>query len=260
MWRMEGVYTFAVAELGAAFEKIASSVPPPQAFRESGGIVMRYREKTLEQALVIKSARVISGLSAGWHLLGLGFLQEVGAIQRMLDEIDADITFLSGPLIFGIREDSHQKYLDEFFSEEFDKPGDAIGSTQKRNRVSRKTIRAYNARVMNFGEPVDKMVAVNETIEKAYSGYIHATSVHVMDMYFGDPPKWHVHGMAETFRHEDSKRDFINYIYRSVGALSFVAKGFRLDDLSIHLWQVSKKIAKATGIETWEPGSQRAAP
>ena len=212
-----------------------------------------YWRRQFEQALVLKSARLISGLLAGKHLLDAGFLQELGAIQRMMDEIDADIMFLSGPSIFGKLVPAHQEYLDEFFAEEFNKPGDTLGPSPKRHRVSRKRIRAYNATVFPYGSPVDKTVAVTATLEKAYSGFVHAAAGHIMDIYFGDPPRWHIEGMAGTFRQIESREDFINYIYRSIGAQSFVAKALKLDDLCMHLYGVSKTVAAKTGIATWEP-------
>ncbi|MER9659016.1 hypothetical protein [Mesorhizobium sp. M0159] len=252
MSSFDAVFNYVIVEQMAAFETISKAVPPPRLTKHGNHSVLRFEEKTLQQALVLKSARLISGLQAGRRLLDTGFLQELGAIQRMLDEIDADIMFLAGPLIFGSEEPPHQAYLDEFFSEEFDKPGDAIGSTQARNRVSRKKIRAYNARTYSFGDSVDKIVAVTETIEKAYSGFVHAAGGHTMDMYFGNPPRWHVSGMSGTFRHKESTDDFTNYVYRSVGSISFVAKSMKLDDLGVHLWQVSKKVAKAAGIDLWQ--------
>jgi hypothetical protein len=51
-----------------------------------------------------------------------GFLQELGASQRMLDEFNDDILFLAYGVISGDATDAHREYLAAFFQEEFDVP------------------------------------------------------------------------------------------------------------------------------------------
>ena len=70
-------------------------MPPPQKVPYGDAFVFRYKEKTIQQAMVQKLARVVSGLHAAWLLLENGFLQEQAAVQRMLDEFHEDILFLA---------------------------------------------------------------------------------------------------------------------------------------------------------------------
>jgi hypothetical protein len=56
--------------------------------------VYRYKEKSIYQAIVQKSAGVITGLQAIRLLNKSGYLQEQAALQKTLDEFEEDIAFL----------------------------------------------------------------------------------------------------------------------------------------------------------------------
>ena len=106
--------------------------------------VYRYVEKTLLQAVVQKLARLVSGLHAARLLMEHGFVQEQGTLQRMLDDIEEDILFLTFSVIYNEPTPRHQDYLDYFYAEEFDAET-AVASTQKRpmiidHRVNNATI------------------------------------------------------------------------------------------------------------------------
>lgn len=103
-------------------------------FRRS--FVYRHVEKTVHQALVQKLARMVSSLHAARLLLEEGFVQEQAALQRILDEIIEDVSFLSFSVISGNSEPSHKNYLEWFFQEEFD-PNDAVVSSKARPSVPR---------------------------------------------------------------------------------------------------------------------------
>lgn len=144
---MDALYHQTLQNMEATLGARVKRVPPPQRVPILGSFAFRYTEKTIHQAIVQKLARIISGLYAARTLLEKGFLQEQAALQRMLDEFQEDVTFLSFAVIFGDVSDLHRRYLDAFFEEEFDKPEDPVASTQKRPMVSRDKIRAYIARV-----------------------------------------------------------------------------------------------------------------
>ena len=184
---MNNLYDQALANMESTVNLLASRVPPPKRVIFKGGFNFRYVEKTIYQALVQKLARLLSSLHAARLLMEHGFVQEQASLQRMLDEMQEDITFLSYSIIFNDTTPQHQAYLDAFFQEEFDADS-ALESTQKRPMVPRKKIHAYIARIgstkMNFTSGVE----VARTVSKVYSGYIHAASPQTMDMYGGNPP------------------------------------------------------------------------
>ena len=154
-----------------------------------------------------------------------GFVQEQAALQRILGELHEDVTFMALATIDGNITPLHEEFLAAFFEEEFD-ADTALESTQKRPMIPRKKIQAYIAR--NEGAELDPRTGVelSRTITKAYSGYVHAASPQIMDMYGGEPLRFHVTGLIGTYRHVEHRNDLWNYFYRSILAFGFAAKAF----------------------------------
>ncbi len=228
---MDNLYDLALQNMETTLHALAGRVPQPKRVSFRNGFVFRYAEQTIHQALIQKLARVISGLHAARVLLEQGYVQEQAALQRMLDEFQEDIMFLSFAIIFNDMTDLHREYLSAFYEEEFDQPESAIESTQKRPMVSRKKIRAYIARSEGAALDPSRGVEVARTLSKAYSGYIHGASPHIMDMYGGNPPRFHVSGMIGTERQDEHRDDLWNYFYRGIIAFAFVAKAFGDEEL-----------------------------
>lgn len=225
---------------------LASRVPKPKRALFKDGFNFRYVEKTIHQALVQKLARLLSGLHAARLLMEHGFVQEQGVLQRMLDEIQEDITFLSYSIIFNDTTDLHQSYLDAFWKEEFD-ANSALESSQKRPMIPRKKIHAYIARMEGVEMNPSRGVELARTINKTYSGYVHAASPQIMDMYGGNPPCFHVKGMLGTELHHDHRTDLWNYFYRSIIAFSFTAKAFGDEDLFTKIKDFTHEFASLSG-------------
>ena len=78
-----------------AFRQIEAKVPPPVRKPWAGSFVFRYEERTIQQAIVQKLARMISGLHAIEALLERGLFQEQGIVQRAVAETAEDVWFLS---------------------------------------------------------------------------------------------------------------------------------------------------------------------
>lgn len=133
--------TFIVLE--KAFRRLEQEVPPPQLKRVKGHFLLRFREQSIEQALVQKLARYISTLHADQLLLNHGFIQEQGILQRTLDELHEDMFFLAIAITNDKITVLHQRYLKAFFAEEFDNPSDPVGTHTDREMIPRKKIRAY---------------------------------------------------------------------------------------------------------------------
>src|SRR5437016_1486823 len=114
----------------ATVHALSLRVPQPREVPFHDGFAFRYVEKTLHQALVQKLARCVSGLHAARLLSMEGLVQEQGVLQRMLDEVQEDITFLACSVVFNDTTPLHAAYLDAFYEEEFDAPT-SLASTQK---------------------------------------------------------------------------------------------------------------------------------
>jgi hypothetical protein len=243
---MDHLYNQVLGKMERALRIFEGRVPPPQRVPFKDSFVFRYVEKTLHQAVVQKLARLVSGLHAARLMLEYGFVQEQGALQRMLDEFEEDIQFLTFAVIFDRFTPLHQEYLDAFYEEEFDAES-ALGSTQKRPLIPRKRIRAYLASTNGAPLNPSRAIELSRTVHSTYSGYVHAASPHIMDMYGGSPPHFHSSGMAGTPLHQVYREDIWNYFYR--GILSFVlsAKAFGDEELFQQLNEFSHEFARQSG-------------
>lgn len=240
---MEKLYTEVLVVLGNVFRRLEQQIPPPKPQPWNDWYVYRCREKELHQAIIQKMARMVSGLNAVLCLLQNGFLQEQGVIQRTLDDLGEDIFLLIGAINEGEMAPIHEQFLANFFAEEFDpaKPGVPIARPAQ---VERKRIRAYNVRTFNPEANRSKTLDVHNIVASAYSGYVHAASPHIMDMYSSDQKRFLVEGMLGTPRMEEHRDDAWNYYLRGLFAARAIAKAFGDAPLSESLRQFVEKFEK----------------
>ena len=238
---MRELFHQALTVMDNAFRRMEAQVPAPRPRPFADSFVFRYDEQTIEQALIQKLARVISGLRAADILLFHGHVQEQSVLHRTLDELNEDIMFLAAAITNGPVTDLHKRYLEAFWAEEFDVPDDPVASNQKRDTPPRKKIRAYVARLSGVGSNPSTHIDVSETISKTYSGFVHAASPHIMDMCSGDPAKFHLSGMRKTIRINESADDAWNYFYRSLLSVMAVAKAFGDKPLGDALYEYRAK-------------------
>lgn len=230
---MDALYNQTLNILDKAFKRLEAQVPPPQKMPHGDSFVFRYKEKTIHQAIVQKLARVVSGLHAARLLCQHGLLQEQGALQRMLDEFHEDISFLAFALIKNEITPRHNEYLDAFYKEEFDP--ETTESLLDRPMVSRKKVRAYLANLAEQVNDPSTTVTLHHTIHSGYSGYIHGASPHIMDMVAGNPPRFSIHGMTGTLRHEVHRYDLYNPFFRGILSFLVAAKAFADAELAQRL-------------------------
>lgn len=224
---------------------LAAKVPAPVKVPYKGSFVFRYKEQSIEQALVQKLARLVSTLRCTELVLAHSFLQEQAALQRMLDEIGEDIAFLSQALIRNERTPLHEQYLKDFYEEEFD-GATPLTSTQKRGMVRRSKIHAYLVRAGGMPDP-STGIATAGTIQKAYSGYIHAASPHTMEMYGGNPPRWHMAGIPAGDLLESHHEDLWNYFHRGIIAFALAARAMKDQSLFDQIYTFSRAFENAAG-------------
>jgi hypothetical protein len=236
--------------LGGAFEALARKVARPIRQPMGDGYVYRYKDKSIYQAIVQKLSRVLTGLQAISVLNSAGLLQEQAALQRTLDEFGEDIMFLCFGVIFEEITDLHKEYLAAFYEEEFDNPDSAIASTQKRPMISRKKIRAFNSKDRGTGYDQSSTIEVSRTINKTYSGYVHGASPQLMELYYGDPPYFHLAGGVDSPFYEDHMGDLLNYYYRAIHSFAFAAKAFGEEELFAKIRDYSGEFAIASGRES----------
>lgn len=246
---MDQLYHQALVIMSIAFETLSGKVGDPQLQPMGDRYVYRYKEKSIYQAIIQKLARIVTGLQAISLLNKAGLLQEEAALQRTLDEFEEDIAFLCFGIIFDEITDLHREYLAAFYQEEFDDPESAIRSTQKRPMIPRKKIRAFVSKDRGAGYNQSLRIEVGRTISKVYSGYVHGASPHLMELYFGNPPRFQLSGGTGSPFYEDHLDDLLNYYYRSILSFAFAAKAFGEDALFEEVRDYSREFAVASGHE-----------
>lgn len=228
---MDPIFNIVLERMQLAFDTLESRIEKPKTVIVGGNPVFRYSTNSVEQAIIQKMARFLSGLRAARLLLEHGYVQEQGAIQRMLDEFHEDITFLALSRTNDTLTKLHQEYLDAFYMEEFDESSQGATKYPHRPMIKREKIRSYTNRVLFPAVDTGSAKSVSTKVSKAYSGFIHGASPHIMDMYGGNPPKFHTAGMLGTIRVGEHRDDLRNYYYR--GLLSFIAASKAFGDAAL---------------------------
>lgn len=237
-----------------AFLRMEGSIAPPQKIAHEGSFVHRYAVKDIHAALLQKLARVISGLNAISILMTQGYVQEIGVLFRTLDEIQEDILFLATAETNGAGTERHTKYLDAFYADSIFARVKGSLDIPKPDLVPRKKIRAHTLNILGDGVNVSQALSAMESLGTAYSGFVHAASENIMDMYGGDPPHFHLSGMLDTPRMQSYQRDAINYFYRSLMTTIVVAKAFGDGPLTKTLYEFLAIYEKANGLTSPKGG------
>jgi hypothetical protein len=106
--------------------------------------------------------------------------------------------------------------------------------------VKRDRIRGYIYGTSLSGAQLARASEVGKTIAKAYSGYIHAASPHIMDMYF--PEGFDVSGALKHYRYASHERDARNVYYRAITAMTAAAKALGDETLFASLQEFASKV------------------
>ncbi|HWR77815.1 MAG TPA: hypothetical protein VN283_11475 [Thiobacillus sp.] len=244
---MRKLFHESLTVLENAFQRLERQVPPPQEVEWADGFVFRYQEKTIHQALILKFARSISTLRAVDVLLLNGLLQEQASLHRILDEIHEDILFLAVAVTNDEVTSRHEQYLAAFFAEEFPDPANTLARHKKPDLPPRRKIRAYVTRLLSTEPNLSVVHDVGETISSVYSGYIHASAPHTMDMYGGDPPHFHLGSMRGTPRMQEHIDDAWNYFYRGLMNATVIAKAFGDKPLVDTMYEYLKRFEVSSG-------------
>lgn len=235
-----------------AFQKLEKSKPSPSFVPYGDGNVFRYDDESIENAIIQKTARMISGLNASLILLRAGYVQELGALFRMLDEFNEDILFLCQGLRSGEITELHKKYLESFYQYEFDIPNNPLASKQNRPTVPRKKIHAANSRISEQELNESDNKELHRTLSQAYSGYVHAASTHIMEMYGGNPGRYHLSGMVGTPRIDEFTNNAWDYFYRGLLSFMMVALTFKEEDMLRSLYKFRAYVEERSQRTEWE--------
>lgn len=211
----------------AVFRTVENVIPVPEWVPWENDSNWRYVKQMPMQAALQKLARTISGVHALDLLMTRGFLQEVGVLFRISDELCEDISFITLGLITGNWTEKHDMYLNHFWSEDELDTGCP---------VRRKAIRAFVNRALGQTDP-SAGDRVGRTIHKTYSDYVHARSAPIMGMVSGPPPRFHLAGTTAEQAMWPYVEQMPSYAYRCLMSAAMVAKATFIDAISQPAYQ-----------------------
>lgn len=239
-----------LSTLEALYHEMADVIHPPIFIDVGGYMAWRYETLTESLACFLKGAKVISTLNASMVLLRSGYTQEIGALCRMIDDYCNEVFFLLKPQD-GEDFSKHQiQFLEDFFQEEFDKPTNPLGSTQKRVNVPVKNIHATFAKIATSELNPSDAQELLRTTHQAFSGYVHGAYPHIMEMFGGSRPN--LHGMLGTPRVDEWRGQLFGFVHRAIMVSVFVARKLGLDEIENKIRQLLEKFENETGSKSAE--------
>lgn len=203
---------------------------PPIVTAKDGIAFFRYRQHSDSLLCFLKGIKLLSTLNAALVLRRSGYAHEVNALCRMADDFINEIVFMIVPRQGDKLSRDQERFLAEFFQEEFADNQYVLGSNNPRDIVPRRKIFAAYAQalppIINSSDACDTLT----TIHKALSGYVHGAYPHIMEMYGGRFPRFHVRGLLNSSRELESEGQLISYIYRCIMVSELVARKLGLTD------------------------------
>lgn len=141
----------AITGFDECVQALASSFPSPHWVVVNSRSELRHVEKDDLLLSFLKLVKVASHHNAAIALLREGYVHEIYALCRMIDEACEDIHFMATPLGECGQPSPHQiSFCEEFFQEEFS-GADPVRSHQSRDRVPRQKVRAAISRIAGNG-------------------------------------------------------------------------------------------------------------
>jgi hypothetical protein len=205
-----------LAAMGARVEPLerlvhafAVSLPKPL-FYHSGKkhYGFRYAKPTAQHFCLLKAARVVSALNAALVLVQYGYTQEIGVLMRTVIEYTTHIEFvLDARDDVGTLEPKVEKYVQDYFADfARDSSTDFKGAQVRQTTVNKRLGVSLDnlARQSGDGHRHTAAEQLYSNIYLTYSNYVHAKYPEVMDLYGGEPGRFHLRGMHGTSKDHEN--------------------------------------------------------
>jgi len=238
-------------ELEPSLKHFEAMVPAPKWVRFGDTFAARYIEKKPEQAVVLKLVAAHNHLRAALVLARSGFYSQQAMLQRSADEANEDILYIALGRQ-GTWTKNHERLLTGFWAEEFGDHSQLLSSHQSRDMVQRRSITGYIADHDRQANP-EKAKTVMKVLHKVYSGYVHGAAPHLMELYGGGPPHFHLRGMCGTPRETEFIEDIWNYVFRTITSHVVIAKMFGRADILQSLKALHNSAAGRVGMDYVTP-------
>ena len=161
-----------------------------------------------------------------------GLFEDAGAICRIIIECRHDIDFVMEGLKKHPFPTDKQEVVDNFFNEETRTPEEMLGTMKKSSTTPRRKIYAAVGRLLTPDNP-DRPQRIAKVFEEMFSGYVHASYPHIMEMYEGTRKEFRMSGVQMRIPTWINQVALI--IHRSLNQFAILAKALDLNDLKLQL-------------------------
>lgn len=194
-----------------------------------------YPDRSAKVVAVLKLVRAVHGVSAIDLLCRAGLFIDFGALIRCVNNSVREIYFLLEP--FPGTSGNVDQFIAEFFARTID--GHLSDETPQ---VPGKKIRSAVVRVLNGGAHDDATRKLLEKIHKTFSGYVHASYSHIMEVYNGHTRDFNLRGVPSPAQH-DGQMQHVDLAANSVlDAAAFIARTLGLTELQREIRELVDKI------------------
>ncbi|HQQ01229.1 MAG TPA: hypothetical protein PLY86_22455 [bacterium] len=228
-------------ELETLYHQMANRIESPVLCDIGGYGGFRYPTQSAALACFLKGIKIVSSLNAWMILLRAGYVQEIGALCRMIDDYYNEILFLYKPQDGNELSKDQKQFLDDFFKEELDKPMDPLGSSQKRTNVPVKKIHATFGKIVESELNPSDAQEMLRTSHQINSGYVHGAYPHIMELFGGNPPHFHLTGMLRTPRIDEWTSRMVDHICGALMVSIGVAEKLGLQDIKEDILRLKRK-------------------
>ena len=185
--------------------------------------VFEYPDRSAKVVALLKLVRAAHGVGAIDVLCRAGFFIDFGALIRGINDSVSEIYFLLER--FPNTSDNVNQFITEFFSRTIDNY-----LSDETPQVPTKKIRSAVVRVLK-GSHDDTTHKLLERIFKIFSGYVHASYSHIMEVYNGNTLSFNLRGVP-SFGQRNMRMQHVDATAISVlHAAAFIAQTLNLKEL-----------------------------
>ena len=213
-------------DLNDLYKEMGRSLPAPAFSPNTAYKSYRHPKEQHTDTLAchLKGIKAISTLNASIVLMKHGYVQEVGALCRMIDDFCSEIFFLLVPGNEDSLDQHQEKFLTNFYQEEFSDFNDPLYSHQSRESVPIGKIHAAFAKYAKDGLNTSDIQTISKVIHRTFSGYVHGAYPQIMEMYGGNPPQFHALGMLDSPRGIELVGHIVGYVDKLILLTIFISR------------------------------------
>ena len=199
-------------------------------------IGFRFLNPSWKHFCFLKAVRAVSGMNACLQLYQGGFVQEIVVIIRTVVECATHMDYVVAGLTGDKLAAPQTKYVESYFADFKRSSASDYGKPGVRQGEVHKAVGAQTDEFIRHTDKDNKYADVNsaELMSNTYknlSSYVHCRYPEVMDMYGGNPARFHLSGMRGTIKDEENIEILETYIVTAANALRFFLLALDVEEI-----------------------------